>query len=55
MLERRTSRLEIHDLISHRPKAKDIILEKYDEYKKKGYNSYIDSVVDTWKDGFQKQ
>jgi hypothetical protein len=48
-VSKRTSRLELLDLISHRPNAKDIILPKYDEYKKKGYNSYIDIIVEKWK------
>jgi len=48
-VSKRTSRLELLDLISHRPRAKDVILPKYDEYKKKGYNSYIDSIVGKWR------
>jgi hypothetical protein len=48
-MNRRTSRLEILDLVSHKPYARDLILQKYDEYKKKGWNSYIDVVIENWK------
>jgi hypothetical protein len=54
-VERRTSRLEILDLISHKPQAVDLILQKYDEYKKRGWNSYIDTVVQHWKEGLDKK
>jgi hypothetical protein len=48
-VNRRTSRLEILDLIVHRPQARDLILQKYDDYKTHGWNSYIDTVVEEWK------
>jgi hypothetical protein len=49
-VQRKTSRLELLDLVSHKPHAKDIILSKYDEYKKNGWNSYIDIVIERWKE-----
>jgi hypothetical protein len=48
---RKTTRLEILDLVSHKPQARDLIFQKYDEYKKRGWNSYIDTVIDHWKEG----
>jgi hypothetical protein len=49
-IEKRTSRLELLDLLSHCPEKREVILNKYDEYKKHGYNSYIDTVISDWKD-----
>ena len=47
-LDKRLSRIEILDLISHKPHSRDVIFEKWDEYQGKGYNSYIGGVVADW-------
>jgi GTP-binding protein EngB required for normal cell division len=48
-VNRRTSRLEILDLVNRKPQARDLIFQKYDKYKKNGWNSDIDTVVEEWK------
>jgi len=42
-------RLEIMSLIQNSPEQAALILQKYDEYKKAGGNSYIDSLIEDWR------
>jgi hypothetical protein len=53
-MNRRTSRLELMDLISHCPHNRELIMSKYDDYHKHGWNSYIDEIVREWKAGLSK-
>jgi hypothetical protein len=48
-LDQRMARIEILELIAHHPMSKSTILGKYDAYHKKGWNSYIDDVINEWK------
>ena len=43
-------RLELLNLIQHYPGRAELILKKYDEYKQRGGNSYIDDVVESWRE-----
>jgi hypothetical protein len=54
-MKRRVMRLELLDLISHKPRARETILTEYDKYKKEGFNSYMDDVVKDWKAGLENK
>jgi hypothetical protein len=43
-------KLEIVNLIHHNPKNEMTICKLYDQYKKDGYNSYIDELFSEWKE-----
>jgi hypothetical protein len=43
-------KLEIINLIHHTPKNEVSICKLYDQYKKDGYNSYIDELFGEWKE-----
>lgn len=45
----RMRRLEIQMNISHNPEDAETILDLYDEYRKEGGNSYIQTRVEQWK------
>jgi hypothetical protein len=51
-IEMRVDRLELLNLIEHHPEQKEIVLNKYDEYKREGGNSYMDEVVSEYKRTF---
>ena len=48
-LSKRLTRLELLDMLSHRPERRDMVLGIYDAYKKQGGNSYVDTLIDEWR------
>jgi hypothetical protein len=42
-------KLEILNLIQHQPEDEVTICRLYDQYKKDGYNSYVDEIFREWR------
>ena len=53
-IDKTVTRLELLNLLQHSPKKRDRILGKWDEYKAIGGNSYIDLMVEEWKESEPK-
>jgi type III secretory pathway component EscV len=54
-VELSTMRIEIVSMIEQHPEERLLICRMYDEYKKSGGNTYIDSLFDNWKRSFNKE